>query len=105
MTAVTFTPGVFYECNQETMIPVQDVEDYPVAVPLRAGDVVYCEDVVFRKGGKGRGRYAKLRNRRSDHYPAVVIYHRVSKNNIGSGDWEEINAMMVLALADVLPLV
>lgn len=102
MAAVSFKPGVFYECIGETLFLIPDVENYSVAVPLSAGEFVLCEDIVFRKGGRGRGRYAKLRNQRGPHN--VVLYHRVSKNNIGSGDWEEMNEMMVLALADVLPL-
>jgi hypothetical protein len=104
MPAVSFEPGAFYECNSSTTIPVGDVENYPVCVPLRKGDVVWCEDIVFRKGVRGRGLYAKLRNRRGKDWPNVVLYHRVSKNHIGSGDWDEMNEMMVLALADVLPL-
>jgi hypothetical protein len=81
---------------------IPDVENYSACVPLAQGDYVLCEAIVFRTGGKGRGRYAKLRNQRGEHN--VILYHRVSKNNIGSGDWDVMNEMMVLALASVLPL-
>jgi hypothetical protein len=104
MAAVSFTPGAFYHSLSTTFIPVTDVEDYPTCLSLGGNDVIWCERIVFRKGARGRGHYAKCRVRRSEHYPSVVFYHRVSKNRIGAGDWEEVNEMMVLALADVLPL-
>ena len=84
------------------MFFLQDVEKYPVAVPLGHNEIVLCVDIVRRSGGKGRGLYAKLLHKRCDW--EVVLYHRVSKNRIGSGDWEEVNEMMVLALADDLPV-
>lgn len=83
------------------LIPVTDVEHWAVAVPLLDGDVVWCEDIVFRSGGRGRGRYAKFLHLRDDK--TVTLYHRVSRNNIGSGNWEELNAMMTLALVDQIP--
>jgi len=101
MAAVAFAPGVFYECKGRTDFRKVDVVPNG-AFDLAPGDLVRCSDVVFRRGGKGRGRYAKLHYRWGEK--DLVLYHRVSKNNIGSGDWEELNEMMVLALADVLPL-
>lgn len=103
MSAVTFTPGTYYRCLSPITFYIQDVEDYPVAVPLGKNEVVVCEDIVFRTGGRGRGRYVKLHNRRGGR--DVVLYHRVSRNNIGSGNWEELNPMIVLALAPELPTV
>lgn len=102
--AVQFTPGTFYRSLSTTLIVHPDVEDYPVAVPLSVGSVVLCEDIVFRKGGRGRGYYAKLLSYRGEDHPRVVCYHRVSKNRIGSGSWEVLNEMEVLAMASVLPL-
>lgn len=106
MSAVTFTPGLYYrhlsQPGERTLFLVYDVENYPVAVPLGNNEIVYCEEIVRRSGGKGRGLYAKLLNKRGEH--EVVLYHRVSKNHIGSGDWEEVNPMVVLALAIDLPI-
>ena len=101
MSAVSFTPGVFYECKGKTNFFKTDV------VPngefdLHPGDRVRCSEIVFRRGGKGRGRYAVLHYKRGK--VCLTLYHRVSGNNIGSGDWEELNEMEVVALADVLPL-
>ena len=104
MTAVVWVPGTFYECREETTFYIEDVENYPVAVPLKNGDVVWCKEIVHRKGGRGRGRYAKLLHHRGEHHPRVVLYHRVSSFDRGAGDWEELNEMLVLALADTLPL-
>ena len=104
MAAVQFTPGVYYHATSTTVIPEGDVEDYPTCLALGCDDVIWCQDIVFRRGTKGRGYYAKCRVRRGEHHPSVVFFHRVSKNRIGSGDWEKLNDMMVLALADVLPL-
>lgn len=105
MSAVTFTPGVYYQhlCVPPnwTVFYIQDVENYPVAVPLGNEEFVLCAEIVRRTGGRGRGLYAKLLHKRGEH--DVVLYHRVSKNHIGSGNWEEVNAMLCLALADVLP--
>lgn len=101
MAAVQFEAGVFYECMGRTAFSKVDV------VPngefdLCPGDYVRCSEIVHRRGGKGRGRYAVL------HYKSgkrsLILYHRVSRFNRGSGDWEELNEMMTLALADVLPL-
>ena len=101
VAAVTFTAGVFYECNGKTAFLKTDVVPNG-GFDLAPGDLVRCSEIVFRQGGKGRGRYAVL------HYAcgkiSLTLYHRVSRNNIGSGDWEELNEMAVLALADVLPL-
>lgn len=101
MAAVVFRPGVFYECKSATSFRYTDVvPNRPFA--LAPTDRVRCSGIVFRRGGKGRGRYAVL------HYKGMsgsfTLYHRVSKNNIGSGDWEELNEMTVIALADDLPL-
>jgi len=85
------------------LIPVTDVENWDVAVPLGDGDLVWCEDIVFRKGGKGRGWYAKFAHLRGGR--TVVLYHRVSRNHIGSGNWEELNAMMALACIDQIPTI
>jgi hypothetical protein len=105
MSAVTFTPGIYYRhlcaAGESTLFLVYDVENYPVAVPLGNNEIVYCAEIVRRSGGKGRGLYAKLLSKRGEH--EAVLYHRVSKNHIGSGDWEEVNAMVVLALVDDLP--
>lgn len=105
MSAVEFTPGIYYrhlsQSGESTLFLLWDVENSPVAVPLGHNEIVYCEAIVHRTGRKGRGLYAKLLNKRGGH--EVVLYHRVSKNHIGSGDWEEVNAMMVLALVDDLP--
>lgn len=109
--AVTFTPGVYYRhlCAPDyvTLFKVSDVENYGVAVSLRHNEIVLCTDIVFRSGGRGRGLYAKLLSRRLGGSTEIVatIYHRVSKNHIGSGSWEEVNEMMVLALADKIPIV
>lgn len=91
---------------------MSDVENYNVAVPLGNNEIVLCTEIVFRSGGwRGRGLYAKLLSQRGyaplagrDAIPIVAtLYHRVSRNHIGSGNWEEVNAMVVLALADQIP--
>jgi hypothetical protein len=101
MAAVQFAPGVFYECKGKTEFSKVDVVPNG-GFDLKDGDLVRCSEIIHRRGGKGRGRYAVL------HYTcgkkSLVLYHRVSKFNRGSGDWEELNEMMVVALADVLPL-
>jgi hypothetical protein len=101
MAAVSFAPGVFYECKGRTEFLAADVEQCRLHV-LQDGDHVRCSEIVFRKGGRGRGLYAKLHYKRKK--TKLVLYHRVSKNHIGSGDWEELNEMVVLALAADLPL-
>jgi hypothetical protein len=107
VSAVTWTPGVYYRhlCTRgsTTFFGVTDVENWATCVPLGPDEIVLCVDIVKRKGGKGRGRYAKLLHTRGGR--EVVLYHRVSRNNIGSGNWEEVNAMMVLALADQIPTI
>ena len=81
----------------------RDVEGTIGLFFLRNNDYVLCHRIVFRKGGKGRGRYARLVHMRDGK--KIVLFHRVSKNNIGSGNWEELNEMLVLALADeITPL-
>ncbi len=105
MGAVTFMPGLYYrhlsQPGESTLFLVYDVENYPVAVPLGNNEIVYCDAIVRRQGGKGRGLYARLLNKRGEH--EVVLYHRVSRNHIGAGDWEEVNPMVVLALCENLP--
>ena len=100
--AVQFTPGSFYVCKSKTQFRPGDVEGSRNPVALKPGTPVRCSTIVHRSGMNGRGDYAKLHVRlgRTD----VVLYHRVSKNRIGSGTWEEMNDMMVLALADDLNL-
>jgi hypothetical protein len=117
MSATTFKPGVYYRhvCpfDHSTLYKVSDVEDYSVCVPLGNNEIVLCTEIVHRSGGQGRGLYAKLLSHRGfaplpGREPVAVvatIYHRVSKNHIGSGNWEEVNAMMVLALADQIPTI
>lgn len=62
------------------------------------GALVRCANITWRLGPNGRGLYAML------HLSDRVVPHRVSRNYIGSGSWEELNEMEVLALADVAPL-
>ena len=102
MGAVTFTPGTFYECKGRIEFVKKDVEPFNTGLTLKPGDYLRCSKIVFRSGSKGRGHYAKLHYRWGQSN--LVLYHRVSKNRIGSGSWEEMNEMMVLALADVLAL-
>lgn len=106
MSAVSFRPGAFYKCLGHKTFYVNHVEDYPTALALCDGDYVYCESISYmkRRGDIGRHRYAKLLTCRDKvHHPRVALYLIVSKNNIGSGTWEEVPEMMVLALADELP--
>jgi len=101
MSAQVFERDTFYECRSNLVFRKKDVEYGNQYVLLRS-HIVLCEDIVFRNGGEGRGYYAKLRHRSAVGHE-VVVYHRVSKNRIGRGDWEEANPMVVLALADQLP--
>jgi len=106
VSAITFRVGQYYRCLADKTFTVNHVDDYPVAVPLSKGAYVYCESISYMKrpGDVGRHRYAKLLTCRDKKYhPRVVLYLIVSKNNIGSGTWEEVPEMMVLALADELP--
>jgi hypothetical protein len=104
MSAVTWTPGVYYQVlDSSTSFGASDVENWPCCVPLFANEVVLCVSLVHRKGANGRGRYAKLLHRRDGR--DVVLYHRVSRNNIGSGSWAELNAMMVLAMTGDIPTI
>jgi len=102
VSAVTFTPGVFYECKGRTDFLKKDVKPSDAGFALKPGDWLRCSEIVFRTGGKGRGHYAKLHYKWGDG--DLILFHRVSRNHIGSGSWEEVNEMMVLALADVLAL-
>jgi hypothetical protein len=69
---------------------------------LRQGDIVLCTEIVkLRVGGEGRGRYAKLLFR--DDEGDLVLWFRVSRFNRGAATWREVNSMIVLAKADVLP--
>lgn len=102
MAAVQFEPGVFYECKSKTVIPPGDVVGSRNPVTLKDGDLLRCSGIKHREGMKGRGRYAVLHYKSGDK--SLILYHRVSRFNRGSGDWEELNEMMALALADVLPL-
>jgi hypothetical protein len=104
--AVAFKPGLYYRCLSPKTFLVSHVDDYPVAIPLSKGSYVYCESISYMKrpGDIGRRRYARLITCRDKvHHPRVALYLIVSKNNIGSGTWEELPEMMVLALADELP--
>jgi hypothetical protein len=85
------------------LFTVQDVENYPVAVPLSRDDIVYCDGFVTREGSKGRGRYARLLTHRGGEHDKVVLFYRVSRNNRGQASWQELNPMLVIALADEIP--
>jgi len=116
VSATTFTPGVYYRhlClpDSVTLFLLPDVENYSVCVPLANNEIVLCTEIVHRNGGRGQGLYAKLLSQRGyaplagrDPIPVVAtIYHRVSRNHIGSGNWEEVNSMVILALADQIPV-
>ncbi len=100
MAAVTFTAGRFYECLDGVFVPADDVENWGnVCLHIDAGTYLLCEEIVFRKGARGRGLYAKLRVKRQGPSGPVIAYHRVSRNRIGSGSWDELNIMEVLAVA------
>jgi len=94
---------VFYQhrCppGSPTLIPTQDVENYPVAIPLVRDDIVLCTGFVTRD----RKRYAVMRHKRSDHHEDVTLYLRVSRLNRSSSHWREMNAMLVIACAEKLP--
>jgi len=49
------------------------------------------------------GRYAMLYFRKDDEN--MCLFHRVSRFNRGSGNWREMNPMLVIAMADQLPTV
>ena len=84
---------------------IQDVDNYPVAVPLGHKDVVFCDGFITRDGSRGRGRYAKLLTNRGGEHDRVVLYYRVSRNNRGQAAWRHLNPMLVLASAEKLPSV
>lgn len=102
MAAVSFETGSFYECKSVVTLSQGDVIDATCPLLLVPGTAVRAVGFVHRSGDKGKGRYVQLRIRTDEG--EVTAFHRVSKNGIGKGDWEKMNEMMVLALADVLPL-
>jgi hypothetical protein len=98
-TTTSLREGIYYQhrCrpDRSTLIPLTDVENYKVAVPLRRDDVVLCTGFVRRNGA----RYARLLHRRDENWPNVVLYVRASKKGNTSLHWTEMNPMLVVALA------
>lgn len=102
--AVVFEPGLYYELRSNVLLfSGQDVENWSLKsdFKLRRKEIVLCTGFVTRVGGQGRGKYVKFLVRSDD--AEWTLYHRVSRLNVGSGQWIEVNPMIVLALADRLP--
>ena len=94
MTALVLKPDTYYRVLSRKL----DMGH----LDLYREDIVLCTEIVHRSHGyRGRGRYATLLHLRDGQN--VVLRHRVSSYGRGSGNWEEVNPMMVLALADQLP--
>ena len=102
-TTTVLKKDTYYQhrCPPEssTLILVQDVENYPVAVPLRRDEIILCTGFVRRNGA----RYARLLNWRGEEHPAVTLFVRVSRSNRGSLHWVEANPMLVIASVDKIP--
>jgi len=103
-------PGTYYEhlCKPggRLLIPVQDVLNWEVAVPLGFKEIVYCDGFVTRATTLTGGRYVRyvrLLHRRDPAREDVVLYLPVTRNNKSRGHWRELNPMVVLARADELP--
>jgi hypothetical protein len=104
VTITVLQPDVYYKLRSNVLLfSGQDVENWSLKsdFKLRRGEIVLCTAIVTRVGGQGRGKYAKLLVRSDgDEW---TLYHRVSRNNVGNAQWDEVNPMIVLAMADRLP--
>lgn len=99
-----FTPDTYYELRSNVLIfSGKDVENTKLKeIKLTRNGVVLCTEICrARVGGQGRGRYARFLHRQDG--VDLVLFHRISRFNIGAGEWREVNPMIVLALADQLP--
>jgi len=99
-----FTADTYFQLRSRNLVfDAQDVAGTHEigARTLRRDDIVLCKDIVYRKGGRGRGKYARLLYLEDGE--SLVLFHRVSKFGRGAGNWEELNPMMTLALAGEIP--
>lgn len=105
MTSLVFQPDTYYELRSNVLIfSGNDVENWKIKTEfkLTRGEIVLCTEIIpMRNGAQGRGRYARLVHRQDEH--EWVLYHRLSRLDRGQGQWNEVNPMIVLALADRLP--
>jgi hypothetical protein len=100
--AIQFEPETYYELrSNELFFTGKDVENSD-EIKLVREEIVLCTEIISRRAGhNGRGKYARLVLRRGAD--EVVLFHRLSRFDRGSGQWREVNPMIVLALADQLP--
>ncbi len=97
MSAVQFEAGKYYELRTPDL-------SFKVGVSggtfiLKRGSCVLCSGFV----SIDRKKHVELLFQTEDG-ETKPLYHRVSRFNRGSGDWREMNSMMVVAMADKLPV-
>lgn len=95
MASFAMRPGMYYECRSSRSLWIEDLDKESISGVRRVerGDFVLCDALVRRK----RVRFARL------ILGSEALYLRVSENDIPGGDWEEVNPMIVLSMADQLP--
>jgi len=94
--ALALKKAVYYELRSRHLdVKIAGTQDKFV---LKRGNIVLC--IGF---ARELGRQAILRFQQEDG-EVLSLFHTVSRFNRGSGNWRELNPMMVIALADEIPI-